>query len=115
MRERRIVLFPNDVERRAAARINVPFIVFVAGWNDAGAGFRTETRVLDVSISGVSVGMRESVRVGSLLHIKINFTTALEGIDTAAGVVAEGEVVRLEGQSDEDFKVAIRFLRYVDL
>jgi hypothetical protein len=100
------------MERRTKPRISKPFRAYVSGKRAGGTPFEIETRVENVSASGLYILMEENMAEGAKLSIMIRLSTSETDEEPAAQVQTEGVVVRTEDLPNRLYGVGIRFLRY---
>ncbi len=105
---------PMDVviqERRNKPRINCDYPAIVQGRDPRGKRFEEETRLKNLSASGLYLLIHHPVEHGDRLSVIVCLSsTPIE--DTTPKIVASGIVVRTEPQPDGAFGVAVKFHRY---
>ena len=99
-------------ERRGKPRIRIPLPVTVRGADENGKPIEWNTRVENISTSGLYMKMAQRVAAGTALLVVVNFAQPAETITNPAGIVAHGNVVRSELRQDGSCGVALHFSGY---
>ena len=100
----------NGKERREKARILDSFSARVQGIDLKGRRFELDAVLENLSSSGLYMRVREMVREGDQLSIRIHVPPVSDLTAPGLNVAAQGEVLRVDRLTD-DYGVAVRFKR----
>ncbi len=100
------------IERRASARIEMPFPARVRGTNQSGEKFDATALVENLSACGLYTRLAYSVSVGTKLLVTVCLSTSGQAESQAPRVALRGKVVRVDPHGDGSYGVALAFRRY---
>ena len=98
-------------ERRAGARVQLPFPVTVRGIDAIGEPLDIDTVLDNVSRGGLYVRIPRRIEPGAQLAVGIRVSGPCEE-GPAARVATRGVVLRVESKPDGDHGLAVEFTRY---
>jgi len=96
-------------ELRLSARISTPFPIRLRKLENAGQSFKEETILKNLSGGGLYVRLEREMAVGAYVSLAVRLSTVFEG--PALRLVARGNVIRVEPQTDGSYGTAIEFRR----
>lgn len=99
-------------ELRRKPRIRAALPVTVRGADETGRGFELESRVENISASGLYMRLKRHVAGGSALSVVVHFARLPVARADSAGIIAHGEVVRSVIEPDGSCGVALCFSSY---
>jgi hypothetical protein len=94
---------------RLSARISTPYPIRLRKLENTGPSFKEETILRNLSGGGLYVRLEREMEVGAYVSLAVRLSTVLEG--PALRLVARGNVIRVEPQTDGTFGTAIEFRR----
>ena len=103
-------MFPHDVERRRALRVDLPFLATVRGIDATGERFTLNTQLDNLSACGLYLRLQRPVEPGAHLFLVVRLSTVL--VNAGPRVALRGTVLRTEAYDDGRCGVAVAFDRH---
>ena len=99
----------EGVERRGKPRLYDAFPAKVRGSNKAGQALEVDARTENLSASGLYLFLPWNVELGALLCVTIRLASAESLVASAARVLTQGVVKRVEPRADGYYGLAVAF------
>ena len=99
---------PQDVERRHALRVDLPFPAVVRGVDATGKRFTLRTTLDNLSACGLYLRLQRPVEPGAALFLVVQLSTATDSAP-APTIAIRGTVLRTEPQVNGRCGVALKF------
>jgi hypothetical protein len=96
-------------ELRLSARICTPYPIRLRKLENSGGGCKEDTILNNLSGGGLYVRLKRELKMGAYVSLAVRLSTVLEG--PALRLVARGNVIRVEPQTDGSYGTAIEFRR----
>ncbi len=110
---RRILVIPDDWERRSEPRIVFPFPVTVRGTDKDGSPFQHCTVIDNICSRGLFVRLARPVVLGARLRIGMSVSLPAwpQELRTGQRVAISAKVIRVERRPGAAFGVGVTFVR----